>query len=477
MPLVPAPSFFTLYPRLQTCYTGQNILYKDSTMRRFTLFCLLLILTSCSSSMNKRSKTTDNSTREKALKEIEAVDAEKRMVFFFRKKQEFRNSSIALFVNEKMVGTLGARQFTKIELPFGKHLVSLSFSKGNFSPSNKSASAKRMRKVIHVKRNKTGPMLVLISTLSYDHRPNVWHYFLDKERDGNAAVQKALKAAQYTLPNKISIDSPYVTPGEKKEWGLYANTNSINSLNNFIRKNPNSAYLALANERREELVAEQKEEFAATQKSGTLNSYGDYLNRFPEAHNRHQVELLMVGKMSKPATYNLYAETHPELIRHYPAKIQMDYKLMRIGPTNMQLKDILSHYKGGLGFGMLAAKIKATNAQYKNFSIREIKHLKKKGFHDKLIEAMIDSTAEFKRQMKATQQNKQMMAQIQALIKKSQVNVGRSSRSSVSGANKNMPVECLKLKAALVACKQAGGFLAMACKATARASFSCNMKI
>ncbi|MBT5096095.1 MAG: hypothetical protein HOM21_17710, partial [Halobacteriovoraceae bacterium] len=340
------------------------------------------------------------------------------------------------------------------------------------------ATGKRMRKDFTVPAPSKGPVGFTISNRDREPpQPGRFYHFEDAPVFGAKLVKDMLVAAAYVIPEPVTIDSIYTSPEDKREWNNYANSTSVADLDKYMRRNPKSPFMATAKERRKEIYDNEIEEYRAARKKNTLSGYGNYLDSFPDAHNKNAVLKRMVKKMSKRATYSLYAETHPETVKFFPKAMKLDFQLMRIGPNGMTVRDILSHAKGGLGLGMLSAKIKATNGAYKDFTIGEIKHLKKRGMKDKLIEAMINSTTEHNRQMKAAKQNKQMMAQIQELIKNSQKNVGSSSSSSSSAANKNMPVECLKLKAALTACSQAGGFLAMACKATARASFTCSMNL
>lgn len=191
-------------------------------------------------------------------------------------------------------------------------------------------------------------------------------------------------------------------------------------------------------------------------------------------------------RKTRESNYHKLASLNSQFIDKFPKNIQYDMRLKSVGPSEFNIGKIIGMKKEGLSPSIIAAKVLATNKPYKNFEIDEIKYLKKKGLNDSIIEAMLKSTANYDTQVKQVQQNKEMMAQIQKLIKNSQKQNTRSNnrrnyRSNVrKPASYNKPQSqvgsCLKRKLALDACRKVGGFMKSACEITAKSTYPCNIR-
>ncbi|OUR98445.1 hypothetical protein A9Q84_03265 [Halobacteriovorax marinus] len=454
-------------------------------IKPFLLLTLIVtVLVSCAGmeGMTTNVNIGTDAQKKAALKNKKSHDSNKTTVYIFISSEAFGTKhALNIFVDRIIVAKIKEDNFTRLELNPGKHEFHLSFNKKIMTSDHVHKNSKHphlkdihlsMSKIINVPRSSRGPMIIPIV---YEQDSQYYfHWFRHNPRYGSNVVDKTLEKFDYIPPLVASPNDFYASRKDKDEWELYANTTSIPSLDNFVNNNRNSPFLNEAKTRRKKLLLIEKEVFKKVSSTNSLSSYSSYLEQFPQAHNRNDVYKLMTMKMKKKSQFKLYANKHDEIVDFYPDNIKMDFKLMAIGPSEMSVQKVLNYHKEGLGVGTLSAKIMATNAAYKDFSIKEIIYLKKRGLHEKLIEAMINTNTEHKKQMKLASQNKDMMLQIKELIKQSQVQV---KSGSVSGEDKNMPVECLKLKAALSACKKTSGFLAMACKTTARSSFSCNINI
>ncbi len=124
---------------------------------------------------------------------------------------------------------------------------------------------------------------------------------------------------------------------------------------------------------------------------------------------------------------------------------------------------------------ILSAKINNVNEGYKDFTFKEIKYLKKIGLNDKLVGSMIDVTGKINRDKKRALENKDLLAKIQKMIDQSQKNVQASAADGGDDVDGSLVGDCVKLKAALTACKMAPSILSMACQVTARSQFECSV--
>lgn len=158
-----------------------------------------------------------------------------------------------------------------------------------------------------------------------------------------------------------------------------------------------------------------------------------------------------------------YLDTHPdELFAIEDAHLRLLYT----GPAELRIVDISRLVKNKTKNALVIAQINSTSGTYKKFTVDEMLDLKKMGISDEIVAAMISVTTEYNKEQKRNQQAAQPVQQVM------QQQVAQQSVQQPA-AESGAPAECLKLIAALKACDQAGGFLAMGCKGLARSQFNC----
>lgn len=455
-------------------------------MNLIPILVMTMLLLGCS--IAPTGKTASDEERKAAIQNLKSSKEDLRTIYFYRDDKHYGGYNIAIFINKKYVGSIQGNQFTKVELPLGKYLIEGSFNAETATETTRYIEGdERVRKIIRkfqtreflISENTKGPILMRLES-EFVEPPGasdlgqfiqIFRYPVEY---GEEVVKKYITNAKFTIPNKdLNMDS-WISKKDREEWELYSNTNSVSSLNNFIRDNPHNYFVSKARKRRDELMKVQDSEYAKAKKGNTLDSYTKFLSDHPGSPLSADAFKRMARLIKSRPVYEEYADIFPGIIDYYPTGVRYDMSLMELGPRNMKVRDILNLKKEGLGVRTIGAKIEATNAPYKDFSVKEIKHLKKRGMDEALIEAMIKSNTEYHRQMKAAKQNKEMMEQIAKLIAETK---NSTTVKATTEEEKNYPVECLKLKAALKACEATGGFLAMACETTARASFECNIKL
>lgn len=455
-------------------------------MRMLAVVSLIIFIVSCS--IAPTSKRGSDKEKDFVLNNLKASKNSHRAIYFYRDDENFGSFNVAIYINKKWVASILGDSFTRIELPYGKYFIEGSFTA---EPATESKAYKKGEKSVKemiqklqtrefvITEKTPDPIMMRIDAEFIDppeekgasQYPNI---FKHKIEYGEAAVKNYIHKAEYNLAAKdLNFDS-WVTEKDKEDWALYSETKSVKSLDNFIRDFPHNYYVTQARIKKKKLIEIEKREFNKVRKINTLSSYSKFLEDYPTTTYRQRALKLMSSKLNNKNDYYEYADRFPDIVDYYPELMRYDLSLMSLGPRNMTIKDILKLKEEGLGDETIGAKIEATNGPFKDFSVGEIKYLKKQGITEILIGAMIKSNTEYHRQLKATRENQEMMKQIKKLIAQSQKS---GAVVATTKEEKNMPIECLKLKAALKGCSATGGFLAMACEATARASFECNIKI
>lgn len=162
-----------------------------------------------------------------------------------------------------------------------------------------------------------------------------------------------------------------------------------------------------------------------------------------------------------------YLDAHPEALSSIEDE---SLRLRFTGPAELRIIDIEQLAKGGSKDALIIAQINGTSGTYKKFTANEIASLKKMGISDEVVAAMIALTTEYNKEQKrlAEQQRVAQPAQQTQPVQQAQ-----QPTPIVAKAESDTPAECLKLIAALKACDQTGGFMAMGCKGLARSQFNC----
>ena len=383
----------------------------------------------------------------------------------------------AIYVNEQLIAVIKTGSFTMVRLPPGSHEISYSFSKNHprvdmlnpeYANTNVAKSLSVHSKVYQIPKN---PTLV---TMKVGFEKESVGYLQDKLTTKMKNVRTNLENYDYLLATPgIQINSTFITSEDRHQWNSVKGSGSYHRLDTYLKQNQTSPFLKEAQRERENAKKQEQESFLGAQ---TLQQVSDYLEKYPHAHNRDTAEMrlltLLADNQAGFLEYQKMASRHPGMEERFPKHIKYELSLMKLGPQNLTVAKVLALSKEGLADATLAAKIRASQQSYKNFSIEEIRFLNQKGLNDKLISAMIEVTSEVERELKRAKKDAELMAQIKALIAKSQKNV--PARSSLRAKEKNMPLECLKLKAAIEACDQTGGLFNAACKAVAKSNFNCN---
>lgn len=204
----------------------------------------------------------------------------------------------------------------------------------------------------------------------------------------------------------------------------------------------------------------------------SYDAYANFLSNYPDTEKRQSLLKKMAKLISTKAEARKYADVY---IQKYPTGhkyLKPGAWLKNIGPESMKVRDILTNLKSGVSTKILSAKIKNVNTGYKDFSLPEVRYLTKLGLNDSVIESMIIVTGKVKANQKRALENKEHLAKIQSLIDKSSQSAGTTASSSATGSG---TADCLKLKAAIMACSRAPFLLAAACKITARSQFECSI--
>lgn len=147
------------------------------------------------------------------------------------------------------------------------------------------------------------------------------------------------------------------------------------------------------------------------------------------------------------------------------------YELLTTGPESMTVKKLLTMLDSGMSSTVIAAKVKTRDKAYKDFTLDEIAHLNAFGMTDEIISAMIEATYVKKK----SDQIKQRLEKLEAENRQLKAAQHRKQQAAPAKVvkEKNMPLECIKLAAALKACDETSGFLSMGCKAVAKSQFDC----
>ena len=390
-----------------------------------------------------------------------------------------------LWIDKKKVCTFHYHYFCRVELAYGPHYLQYGYfddlsvesflSKKSWSQEKKDWYLDYTKMKLFVSEEKNGPVYMSITARPTNH-PKYNEYievpFSDtKILFGNEIIKEKLSDEPYTVPAIPIISTTYATEEDEREWQLYSKTNSVESLKKFINANDKNIYTLLAKKRLKKIDKKEEAKFKKIMANPTLKSLDNFLETNP-AKSRKEAAIVKLEKFLKTsAKRREYAKKYPSLISILPAKDRIYLELLNVGPDKLKVKDIKEILSSGFDESTLAAKIRATQARYKNFSFEEIKTLNEMGLSSKIVNAMLETNTSFEAALKRTEENKQMMNKIRELISNSQQEISASQIKQ----SPNTPIECLKQKAALKACDSLSGFFKIACETTAKSSFECSL--
>lgn len=448
------------------------------------LLLILFVFTGCSTTTTYVGPIQSAVVRNNSLNEYVAPG---RSVLYI--SQYGKGSGCTLYINKTKIGKVNYYNVLKVNVPAGKHKI-LCYFGGQATTSwfNKyyesykniemtAISGQKHSVFYRWKYNKSKkmnrPYLVVY------HKPSVVNPYVKKRNLRKNAVTR--------------IETNHQDIKEGVAWTNTLNTNTIAGFESFLRNYPYSKNAPVAKENIERINQQRKNDFDKAMAKKSFSSAYDYIVSNPNSIyvNEAVDQAVKFNKKvkrrkSREANYQKLASLNSSYIDKFPQNIRYDMRLKSVGPSEFNIGKIIGMKKEGLSPSIIAAKVLATNKPYKNFEIDEIKYLKKKGLNDSIIEAMLKSTANYDSQVKQVQQNKEMMAQIQKLIKNSQKQNTRSNTRNNYRSNVRRPASykkpqsqvgtCLKRKLALDACRKVGGFMKSACEITARSTYPCNIR-
>lgn len=397
--------------------------------------------------------------------------------------QKSNSGKCALYVNKEFVSNINGRYLVKVEVPQGRHKI-LCYFAGYASTNwfNKYYSTFKNIDIVVEAQKKYS----VFYDWSYSKSHKMNRPFLVVKSDPDS-VEKFISSRSLIIGQKNSVATNHIDYREKRLWDRTKAKGNLEMYRRFIATYPTSAYVKDA--KQEIAIIEQQEDkdYEKYSKRNSFQGYYEYLDAYPNGkyHDSTIVKINQInGKLSNQQRLQNYQKLYllnPKYIDSLEPNLKRQVKLLSVGPDDFNVGKIIKLKKGGLAEGLISAKIMATNERYENFNVDEIMTLNNMGLSNKIIESMIKVTANFDSQIKMVQQNKELMKQIQELIKNSQKNIPRSrsqSRSlSQTKSNQNNQdsnfSSCIKRKAALEACRNVGGFLRSTCELTAKSTYPC----
>ena len=272
-------------------------------------------------------------------------------------------------------------------------------------------------------------------------------------------------------PGIIPWDHPGATPSAKLLWQNTLTKNTSAAYQHYIDTITDPRYKPKAQSLLKQIAKKEQQAFDAVANQGD-NGLIKFCRQYPQSTLLGRALSDHFQKIEKS---NRFIVSYSKLIhqcahakKHQPSY----YELLSAGPDSMTVSDILRLLHNGMSSTLVATKIKTSDRAYQDFSFDEVKQLNQFGLKDDIISAMIEATY-----------SKKKSDDIQSRLKKleeenSRLKAQRTSQQNQVAAQqkaeeKSMPLECIKLAAAIKACDQSSGFLSMGCKAIAKSQFDC----
>jgi len=276
-------------------------------------------------------------------------------------------------------------------------------------------------------------------------------------------------------PGIIPKSHPRANPSAQLLWKNVKAENSSAGYQHYINTITDKRYKKMASTLLSKILKKEKDAYAQLARSGEQGLYR-FCQQYPNSSLLSNALSSHFVKIEKGSgfinQYSTLIKRCPVAIKYQPAS----YELLKVGPNRMKISDILHLIERNMSSTLIATKIKTGEHVYKDFSLEEISNLNNFGIKDNIISAMIESTFNKKkadqvqaRLNKLEEENNKLKAQA---LKNSQRRA-QPQLTQKQQKEKNMPLECIKLAAALKACDQTSGFLSMGCKAMAKSSFDC----
>ncbi|MDD0852039.1 hypothetical protein HBN50_02980 [Halobacteriovorax sp. GB3] len=391
--------------------------------------------------------------------------------------QQNRSGSCKLYVNKTYIGQLNNAHVLRVEAPAGKHKL-LCYFGGNATTYWFNKYYDSFKEIDFDFEG--GKKHFVLYTWKYSKKHKMNRPFLTVDIDPDIVDKKVAERGQLLRSTKF-VTTNHFDKEEQKVLAKAKEDDTISGYKNFLFQYPSSKSAPEIKERLSELEKEDDMAFSRASKNNTFKSYIGYIESFSKGKHISSAvaSAIDVAKVKKkPIRFSHYRKLisiNANYMSQIPASDAREIELLEIGPENFNVAKVIELKKKGHSSSILSAKIKATNERYKNFTMEEIGSLKGMGLDEKIIEAMITVTATYDSRIKAITENKEMMAQIQKLIKSSQKSANKtySRRTPSNSNNNNTLTSCIKRKAALEACRNVSGFLRSACEMTAKSTYPC----
>ncbi|PIP89158.1 MAG: hypothetical protein COW01_00265 [Bdellovibrionales bacterium CG12_big_fil_rev_8_21_14_0_65_38_15] len=353
------------------------------------------------------------------------------------------------------VHEIGNGSFTKIYIKPGKHQFYLKFYEDD-----------SMAQTIDSKSPMTADKTWLLATDYFGKNKRLLPMPME-------SIKAILTDQYYQEPLQESVQTISVTNEDRDLWRDFVSKNSVTAMDNFLYLYPYSPFAKDAKKRKEDLIKKESKDYSTAKKSQGPKKILSYLSEYPQAHNKKDALKEAIRRSSSANQMSEIFKMFPESSALMPAKYQLEFELMAIGPSSMKIENIYELLKKeGLPPGIVSAKILANAGLYKDFTSNEVRYLQQKGIPSQVIESMILSTTKAQDEIKNAQKDDAMMKQIKELIENSNQKV---SAQDIKNDGGNSTIECIKQKTALEACaRTTSGFIKMACDAAARSSFECS---
>lgn len=221
---------------------------------------------------------------------------------------------------------------------------------------------------------------------------------------------------------------------------------------------------------------DNKDDLDNALKKDTVSELMAYLEAHPDSKMKPEILKRITDKIL------LSANNETELKRFltkFPSGYEVlpaDKKLYYCGPEGLRVCDILA-MRTAMSDELIVSKIRISSGKYSDFSVDDMKSLKKMGITDPLIQAMLESTAK----ATALDIEKVKMKELADTLheiktSKKELAEAKNSQQKASAAATPSSGGCISLNVALAACGQVPGgyFGKLACESAAKATISCD---
>ena len=276
-------------------------------------------------------------------------------------------------------------------------------------------------------------------------------------------------------PGIIPWSHPTATPSAKLLWQNTLAENTSTAYQHYIDTITDQRFKPKAKLLLDQLVKNEQRAFQSIVSRGD-NGLIKFCRGYPKSTLLSKALAEHFQKIEKSdrfiVSYSKLIHQCPQAKRHQPAY----YELLSVGPDSMTVSDILRLMHNGMSSTLVATKIKTSDRAYQDFSLDEITQLNQFGLKDDIISAMIEATYS-KNKSDEIQERLKKLEDENNRLKAQQTSQQNQVAAQQKTEEKSMPLECIKLAAAIKACDQSSGFLSMGCKAIAKSQFDCPISL